>query len=89
MTCIKEVGMSIPYVQIKKTLFNAVIEAEEALLAEQASYASLWAAGADSSSSSEAGSDDERKPAWARRRRRRVCARYAAAVAAALGLNKC
>ncbi|XP_026741635.1 nucleolar protein dao-5-like [Trichoplusia ni] len=50
-------------IKIKKTLFNAVIEAEEALLAEQASYASLWAAGAGSSSSSEAGSDDERKPA--------------------------
>ncbi|KAJ8714789.1 hypothetical protein PYW08_004770 [Mythimna loreyi] len=48
-------------IKIKKSLFNAVIEAEEALLAEQASYASLWAAEAGSSSSSEP-SDDERKP---------------------------
>lgn len=48
-------------IKIKKSLFNAVIEAEEALLAEQASYASLWAQEAGSSSSSEP-SDDERKP---------------------------
>lgn len=30
-------------IKIKKTIFNAVIEAEEALMAEQQSYASLWA----------------------------------------------
>ncbi|XP_059045782.1 uncharacterized protein LOC131841479 [Achroia grisella] len=49
-------------IKIKKTLFNAVIEAEEALVAEQQSYASLWAQGAGSSSSSEAGepADDDR-----------------------------
>lgn len=39
-------------IKIKRTLFAAVIEAEEALVAEQASYASLWARGAGSSSSS-------------------------------------
>lgn len=59
-------------IRIKRTLFDAVIEAEEALVAEQQSYASLWARGAGSSSSSEAGEagagapadddDDERKP---------------------------
>ncbi|CAH0720605.1 unnamed protein product, partial [Brenthis ino] len=55
-------------IKIKKTLFNAVIEAEEALIAEQQSYASLWARGACSSSSSEGGEapdaadDDDRKP---------------------------
>lgn len=54
-------------IKIKKTLFSAVIEAEEALVAEQQSYASLWARGACSSSSSEAGDaadadDDDRKP---------------------------
>ncbi|PZC73911.1 hypothetical protein B5X24_HaOG208652 [Helicoverpa armigera] len=48
-------------IKIKRSLFNAVIEAEEALLAEQASYASLWAQEPGSSSSSEP-SDDERKP---------------------------
>lgn len=50
-------------IKIKKTLFGAVIEAEEALVAEQQSYASLWARGACSSSSSEPADDDEdRKP---------------------------
>ncbi|XP_046969660.1 uncharacterized protein LOC124537001 isoform X1 [Vanessa cardui] len=57
-------------IKIKKTLFDAVIEAEEALIAEQQSYASLWARGAGSSSSSEAGEageageadDEDRKP---------------------------
>ncbi|XP_037293214.1 uncharacterized protein LOC115444182 isoform X2 [Manduca sexta] len=51
-------------IKIKKTLFNAVIEAEEALVAEQQNYASLWAQGAGSSSSSDAEphDDDERKP---------------------------
>lgn len=46
-------------IQIKKTLFSAVIAAEEALVAEQQSYASLWARGAGSSSSSGAPSDDK------------------------------
>lgn len=49
-------------IKIKRTLFNAVIEAEEALIAEQQTYASLWAQGAGSESSSE-GDDDERKGA--------------------------
>lgn len=56
-------------IRIKRTLFDAVIEAEEALVAEQQSYASLWARGAGSSSSSEAGDhnehdehDEDRKP---------------------------
>lgn len=58
----------LPYptqIRIKKTLFSAVIEAEEALVAEQQSYASLWARGAGSPSDSEAaadGDDDDRKP---------------------------
>lgn len=60
----------LPYptqIRIKKTLFGAVIEAEEALVAEQQSYASLWARGAGSPSSSEAaadgdGDDEDRKP---------------------------
>ncbi|XP_072944730.1 uncharacterized protein [Epargyreus clarus] len=42
-------------VKIKRMLFNAVMEAEEALIAEQQNYASLWARGPGSSSSSEAG----------------------------------
>ncbi|CAG9565101.1 unnamed protein product [Danaus chrysippus] len=45
-------------IKIKKTLFGAVIEAEEALLAEQQNYASLWARGAGTSSSSEADDND-------------------------------
>lgn len=54
-------------IKIKKTLFEAVIEAEQALVAEQQSYASLWAAragaGAASTSSSDRDEpDDERKP---------------------------
>ncbi|XP_021202158.2 uncharacterized protein LOC101738789 isoform X2 [Bombyx mori] len=52
-------------VKIKKIVFNAVIESEEALIAEQQSYAGLWAQGAGSSSSSEAGDgaeDEDRKP---------------------------
>lgn len=60
----------LPYptqIRIKKTLFGAVIEAEEALVAEQQSYASLWARGAASPSSSEPpadgdADDDDRKP---------------------------
>ncbi|XP_045500725.1 breakpoint cluster region protein-like [Colias croceus] len=40
-------------IKIKKALFNAVIEAEEGLIAEQQNYAMLWARGAGSSSSSE------------------------------------
>lgn len=60
----------LPYptqIRIKKTLFGAVIEAEEALVAEQQSYAHLWARGAGSASSSEPpadgdAGDDERKP---------------------------
>lgn len=39
-------------IKIKRTLFQAVIEAEEGLLAEQQSYASLWAGGPASSSAS-------------------------------------
>ncbi|KAG7312528.1 hypothetical protein JYU34_002051 [Plutella xylostella] len=53
----------LPYptqIKIKKILFNAVVEAEEALLAEQANYASLWAAEAGSSSSSEAEEEDQK-----------------------------
>ncbi|XP_045774853.1 uncharacterized protein LOC123873829 isoform X2 [Maniola jurtina] len=46
-------------IKIKKTLFGAVIEAEEALVAEQQSYASLWARAA-SSTSSEAEADDDK-----------------------------
>ncbi|KAJ0174906.1 hypothetical protein K1T71_010014 [Dendrolimus kikuchii] len=51
-------------IKIKKTLFGAVIEAEEALVAEQQSYASLWARGGGSSSSSDVDppEDEERKP---------------------------
>lgn len=51
-------------IKIKKTLFNAVLEAEEALVAEQQNYASLWAQEAGSSSSSDAGdgADEEAKP---------------------------
>ncbi|CAK1586581.1 unnamed protein product [Parnassius mnemosyne] len=52
-------------IKIKRTLFEAVIAAEEALIAEQQSYASLWARGAGSSSSSddaEADAPDERRP---------------------------
>lgn len=45
-------------IKIKRTLFEAVMEAEQALVAEQQSYASLWAARAASSSSSE---EDEPK----------------------------
>ncbi|CAK1550302.1 unnamed protein product [Leptosia nina] len=41
-------------IRIKKALFNAVIEAEESLVAEQQNYAALWALGGNSSSSSEA-----------------------------------
>lgn len=58
----------LPYptqIRIKKTVFSAVIEAEEALVAEQQSYASLWARGAASPSSSEPPADaeeDDRKP---------------------------
>ncbi|XP_034834770.1 uncharacterized protein [Maniola hyperantus] len=48
-------------IKIKKTLFNAVIEAEEALVAEQQSYASLWArAGSSTSSEAEEGADDDK-----------------------------
>ncbi|CAH2042996.1 unnamed protein product, partial [Iphiclides podalirius] len=61
-------------IKIKRTLFDAVIAAEEALIAEQQSYASLWARGGGSSSSSSAdadadadadaeAADDERRPA--------------------------
>ncbi|XP_038222479.1 uncharacterized protein LOC119840053 [Zerene cesonia] len=53
-------------IKIKKALFNAVIEAEEGLIAEQQNYAVLWARGAGSSSSSEAGEpepeEEDRKP---------------------------
>lgn len=45
---------------LHQILFNAVVEAEEALLAEQANYASLWAAEAGSSSSSEAEEEDQK-----------------------------
>ncbi|XP_075980632.1 uncharacterized protein LOC142979541 [Anticarsia gemmatalis] len=48
-------------IKIKRTLFNAVIEAEEALIAEQQSYASLWAQEAGSSSSSDAPDPDDDK----------------------------
>ncbi|XP_052743493.1 uncharacterized protein LOC112052249 isoform X2 [Bicyclus anynana] len=49
-------------IKIKKTLFDAVIEAEQALLAEQQSYASLWArAGSSSSSEPDDGADEERR----------------------------
>lgn len=48
-------------IKIKRTLFNAVIEAEEALIAEQQSYASLWAQEAGSSSSSEAEEEDRKE----------------------------
>ncbi|XP_041981899.1 uncharacterized protein LOC121735223 [Aricia agestis] len=50
----------LPYpaqIAIKRTLFDAVLAAEEALVAEQQTLASLWARGAASSSS-----DDERRP---------------------------
>lgn len=52
-------------IKIKKSLFNAVIEAEECLIAEQQNYASLWAQEPASSSSSETGDraeEEERKP---------------------------
>ncbi|XP_013196542.1 uncharacterized protein LOC106139609 [Amyelois transitella] len=47
-------------IKIKKTLFAAVIGAEEALVAEQQSYASLWARASRSSSSSE--EEEDQKP---------------------------
>ncbi|XP_063829038.1 uncharacterized protein LOC135078400 [Ostrinia nubilalis] len=51
-------------IRIKKTIFNAVIEAEEALVAEQQSYASLWAqeAGSTSSSDNEGQEEEDTKP---------------------------
>ncbi|XP_026321469.1 uncharacterized protein LOC113231383 isoform X2 [Hyposmocoma kahamanoa] len=49
-------------IRIRKTLFGAVIEAEEALVAEQQSYAALWARGAGSSSSEPPADGDDRKP---------------------------
>ncbi|XP_014361370.2 uncharacterized protein LOC106713168 [Papilio machaon] len=44
-------------IKIKRTLFEAVCAAEEALVAEQQSYASLWARGAGSSSTSSEGGE--------------------------------
>ncbi|XP_053610999.1 uncharacterized protein LOC128675551 [Plodia interpunctella] len=49
-------------IKIKKTLFAAVIDAEEALVAEQQSYASLWARGGSRSSSSSDDNEEDQKP---------------------------
>lgn len=42
-------------IKVKRALFEAVMAGEEALLAEQQSYASLWARAASASSSDDAG----------------------------------
>ncbi|CAG9788472.1 unnamed protein product [Diatraea saccharalis] len=47
-------------ISIKRRLFEAVMEAEEALVAEQQSYASLWARAPASSSSSDDDKDDDK-----------------------------